>query len=197
MGILKYWLNVARDRLREVTAELPLLLSMSIPLFCKPYLTHALEISLYRDCIPASSPQNPAFLSVLHWQSNRVSVNFQPLCFNSYPLLQGTWEHTCSTQKQDVLHVASGISCIALKAFITTVAPWSFSGSNFPVWCPSVQNSQLISTCTMRAHAAQTPILFHGEAHILKMHLAASGRTVLQLNFISKIHQEILKYKSA
>lgn len=49
----------------------------------------------------------------------------------------------------------------------------------------------------MRVHAAQTPVLFHGKAEVLRMHTVASGRAVLQLNFILKIHQEILKYNFA
>lgn len=46
MWILKYRLNVATDRLREVTAELPVLLLMSICQFCKPHPTHILKFLL-------------------------------------------------------------------------------------------------------------------------------------------------------
>lgn len=55
----------------------------------------------------------------------------------------------------------------------------------------------LINTYTMRVHAAQTPVLFHGKAEVLRMHTVAPGRAVLHLNFILKIHQEILKYNFA
>lgn len=112
MGILKYWLNVARDRLREVTAELPLLLSMSIPLFCKPHLTHALEISLYRDCIPASSPQNPAFLSVLNWQKEDKVI----VCLLTSKHCALIVTHSCRALESTLAALKSRMSCMLLLA---------------------------------------------------------------------------------
>lgn len=101
MGILKYRLKGVRDRLREVTAEFPVLLPVSVTALQASYS----EISPYWDCFPARSPQNPAFLSVLHWQKeDKLNVH----------LLVVT--HSCKAFQNTLAALKSRMFCILLLA---------------------------------------------------------------------------------